>query len=128
MDQEELKQLFSTFGKAYFRADETLLKKCTTVDFQWLQHAGASPPGDVLKGVEAVCKEISRRKREWKEVLYEDFDNLFTEHMIVSTFLVSGIDESSHRFKVRAVDLYTVIDGKISRKDSYWKSVKQIES
>jgi len=121
MDQEKLEQLFTAFGKAYFRADATLLASCTAVNFEWHQHTGATPTGTVIKGVEAVCEEISRRKREWKEVLYEDFDNLFTENMIVSTFMVSGVDEAGISFKVRAVDLYLVVNDKISRKDSYWK-------
>jgi ketosteroid isomerase-like protein len=43
----------------------------------------------------------------------------------VSSFLVSGSDESGKAFKARAVDLYHVKDGKISRKDSYWKNVNE---
>jgi ketosteroid isomerase-like protein len=123
MNQENLEQLFSAFGKAYFRADAALLESCTSDDFEWHQHTGSSATGTVLKGVEAVCEEIKRRKKEWKEVLYEDFENLFTDHIIVSTFLVSGVDESGERFKVKAVDLYSVNNGKISCKDSYWKQV-----
>lgn len=123
MVQEELRQLFSTFGKAYFRADEALLKKCTTGDFQWHQHSGTPPTGNILKGVEAVCKEIKCRKEKWKDVLYEDFETLFTETMIISKFTVSGIDEIDRPFKARAVDLYSIVEDKISLKDSFWKYV-----
>ncbi|MFO7965155.1 MAG: hypothetical protein R6U50_14625 [Desulfobacterales bacterium] len=120
---EKLKQLLSEFGKAFFKADANKLQNCTTTDIEWHLHKGSAPTGTVLRGVEAICKEIVRRKAEWKETFYEDFDNRFLEDMIVSSFLVSGVDEFGKAFKVRAVDLYHVRNGKISRKDSYWKNV-----
>jgi len=123
MDRDKLENLFVEFGKAYFRVDAKRLLNCTTADFEWRQHAGESPTGKILKGVEAVCSELSRRKKAWKDVLYEDFETTYTDNLIVSTFLVSGIDESGTAFKARAVDLYSVTAGKISRKDSYWKQV-----
>jgi len=125
MDREELQCLLSDFGKAFFNSDATKLRSCTTTDIEWHQHKGPLPTGKILSGVEAICEEILRRKSEWKEVLYEDFDNRFIDDLIVSCFLVSGIDEYGKAFKAKAVDLYHVKGGKISRKDSYWKNVNE---
>jgi len=125
MDRKKLQFLLSDFGKAFFNADASMLRNCTTTDIEWHQHKGAEPTGTILRGIEAICREILRRKAEWKDVFYEDFENRFFEDLIVSSFLVSGIDEFGKAFKARAVDLYHVKDGKISRKDSYWKNVNE---
>lgn len=111
MDREKLQRLLADFGKAFFNADASKLKNCTTTEIEWHQQKGAAPTGTILSGIDEICKEILRRKEEWKEVLYEDFDNRFLEDLIVSSFLVSGIDESGKAFKARAVDLYHVKDG-----------------
>ncbi len=124
MPKKELENLMGVFGKAYFNADRDGLAKCTTPDFDWRQHSGNnSPTGRVIKGVDAVCREILRRKKEWSGVRYDDFSNYISDDLITSTFQVSGKDESGRGFNVRAVDLYTVRDGKIARKDSYWKQI-----
>ena len=123
MNQDILEKLLKAFGKAYFKADKSMLEACTSSDFEWHQHSGNIPTGTIIKGATAVCEEISRRKRDWKEVVYEDFETFYAESLIVSKFMVSGINESNMSFRVRAVDLYSVADGKISRKDSYWKQI-----
>jgi ketosteroid isomerase-like protein len=124
MNTQELESLIAKFGKAYFNADREGLRACTTPDFEWHQHSGPNAPeGLILKGIDAVCDEIERRKREWRNVKYEKFQNHFSPAFITSTFLVSGIDESGRPFHVRAVDLYSVKGGKIALKDSYWKQI-----
>ncbi|MBW2624409.1 MAG: nuclear transport factor 2 family protein [Deltaproteobacteria bacterium] len=124
MPRNELETLVRAFGKAYFNADKDGLKACTTPDFEWHQHIGSfAPDGNIIAGVDDVCAEILRRKKEWSGVKYDDFSNHFAEDMITSLFRVSGVDENGEKFDVRAVDLYTVRDGKIARKDSYWKQI-----
>lgn len=120
-DAAELAALLTRFGKAFFRADPAALAACTTPDFEWHQHRGEGPDGQVLRGVEAACAEVLRRKAQWREVRYADFDNAYAPGLIVSRFTVSGIDETGTRFEVRAVDLYPVREGRIARKDTFWK-------
>jgi ketosteroid isomerase-like protein len=122
--ESQMETLLTAFGKAYFRADVERLSLCTTADFEWHQHAGPSPFGRILRGVRETCEEVLRRKRMWSDVRYEGFENFFTSDLIVSVFEVSGIDESKNRFHTRAVDLYLVRNGRIARKDSYWKQIK----
>jgi ketosteroid isomerase-like protein len=125
MPRNELEILLQAFGKAYFNADKDGLLACTTQDFEWCQHIGTSAPvGNIIKGVDDVCLEIKRRKKEWSGIKYDDFSNHFGEDMITSLFRISGIDENGEKFDVRAVDLYSVREGKIARKDSYWKQIR----
>ena len=126
MDRRKLESLMREFGKAYFNADNAGLRACTTEDFEWHQHCGRdAPDGRILRGVEAVCAEIRRRKREWRKVKYDNFENHYSSTLITSTFYVSGIDEKDRPFNVRAVDLYPIRDGKIMRKDSFWKQIQE---
>jgi ketosteroid isomerase-like protein len=120
-DAPALAELLARFGKAFFRADAEGLAACTTPDFEWHQHRGEGANGQVLRGVEAVCAEVLRRKAQWREVRYADFETDCAPGLIVSRFTVSGIDETGTRFEVRAVDLYPVRGGCIARKDTFWK-------
>jgi len=116
--------LLRAFGQAYFKADREGLRACTTPDFEWRQHSGSdAPTGNVLVGVDEVCAEVIRRKKEWSGVKYDEFSNHFSEEVITSLFRVSGINENGEKFDVRAVDVYTIREGKIARKDSYWKQI-----
>jgi hypothetical protein len=59
MQKKELENLIGVFGKAYFKADRDGLAKCTTPDFDWHQHSGNnSPTGQIIKGVDSVCREV----------------------------------------------------------------------
>jgi ketosteroid isomerase-like protein len=117
-------ELLAAFGRAYFRADRAALLACTTDDFEWHQHAGPEAPnGRVLRGVEAVCQEVERRKAAWK-VRYGDFETFPSKHLITSTFTVKGTDDQGREVDVRAVDLYLVRAGRVARKDSFWKQIE----
>ena len=119
-----LTDLLACFGQAFFRVDRERLAACTTDDFEWHQHTGPSgPDGLVLRGVDEVITEIERRKTAWSNVRYSDFGTHIADNMITSTFTVTGTDEAGRDFHVRAVDLYPVRDGKVARKDSFWKQV-----
>ena len=80
---DELEKLLRDFGKAFFNADAESLSKCISPDFEWHQHVGEkSPSGNIIKGAAATCEEIKRRKREWRDVKYADFQNHFTKEVI----------------------------------------------
>jgi len=43
----------------------------------------------------------------------------------VSTWLLTGTAQSGERIRVRGVDLLEFRDGKVIKKDSYWKIVEK---
>ena len=121
MDEVALQRLLAAFETAYAKADEALLASCVASDFEWHQHSGNLPAGKVIKGIVQVCAEIRWRQTHWKNVHYENVKNHFAHAMIVANFRVSGTDESGRRFCANAVDLYPVVEGKIAKKDTFWK-------
>lgn len=123
-----LAALLSTFGRAYFRADREALAACTSADFEWHQHRGCeAPDGRVVRGVDAVCSEVEQRKATW-QVRYGDFETHTSPGLITSTFTVKGTDDQGNTIDVRAVDLYRVENGRITRKDSFWKQIEPARS
>ncbi len=115
------------FRKAYARADREALLAVTSVDFEWHQHkatgAGQMPDGRVLVGVDALIEEIAWRRLHWQDVRYDNLEERAAGDMLVQTFTVSG-REDGVPFHARAVDLYPVRDGRIARKDTFWKQTQ----
>ena len=68
-----------------------------------------------------VMVEIERRRDTWTELSYDGVEERFTDDLIVQTFTVSGVDATGRRFSSDAVDLYPLRDGRITRKQTYWK-------
>ena len=58
------------------------------------------------------------------DVHYGDVRHFATETMGVSEWLVTGTRSSGEAVKVRGCDHYEFRDGKVVRKDSYWKIVE----
>jgi ketosteroid isomerase-like protein len=119
-------QFFQDFKKALFRADVAGLAAVVTDDFVWEQHHGRAdelPTGHVCRGPEETVAESSRRNREWSELRYVDVEERLAGDLIVQTFEVSGIDSRGEPFRVRAVDLYPLRDGRIAAKQTFWKQL-----
>lgn len=121
----ELEAVMKNFMRGFGKADRELLANAVTDDFEWHMHWGESegdqPTGKVLRGLDEVLGEIKRRQAGWTDVSYDDMELRYTDDMVVQTFTVSGVDENGTRFNSDAVDLYPVRDGKLSRKQTYWK-------
>ena len=128
MSDETLLALMKDFRRAYATADEEKLRAVTTDDFEWHQHVADNtdgrPTGRVLIGVDALVAEIKWRSEHWHDTQYENLVERATSDMLVQTFTIRGKDDNHEEFYANAVDLYPVRDGRIYRKDTYWKYVK----
>ncbi len=124
MTSQMLLELMSRFRKAYAAADRDELLAVTTPDFEWHQHraleANDMPAGRVLRGIDALLAEIAWRGEHWLDVRYADLEERAAGDLLVQTFVISG-KADGQPFHARAVDLYPVRDGLITRKDTYWK-------
>ncbi len=117
---------FQDFKKALFRGDVEGLAAVITDDFVWEQHHGTAdelPAGHVCRGPEETAAESKRRSEEWSDLQYHDVDERLAGDLIVQTFEVSGVDGRGHQFRVQAVDLYPLRDGKIVAKQTFWKQL-----
>jgi ketosteroid isomerase-like protein len=122
---DELLVLMKRFREAYASADKQGLMASTSHDFEWCQHTAQSPDelpaGRTLKGIDALLDELAWRKQHWQEVRYSELaERVAGDDLLVQTFTISGLQDGVE-FSARAVDLYPVKDGLITRKDTYWK-------
>ena len=124
--------LMKRFRVAYAKADAAALKAVTTDDFEWHQHFALGPEdqptGHVVQGIDQLLEVLQWRAQHWSDVSYAELEERAAgDDLLVQTFLISG-KENNRPFSARAVDLYPVRDGKIARKDTYWKYQPDISS
>lgn len=121
----DIEAVMRDFKRGFARVDREALARAVTDDFEWHLHwfdgADDQPTGRVLRGLDEVMVEIERRRDTWTELRYDDVEERFTDDLVVQTFEVSGVDGQGRRFHNAAVDLYPIRDGRIARKQTYWK-------
>jgi ketosteroid isomerase-like protein len=121
----DIEAVMRDFKRGFARVDRDLLAGAVTDDFEWHLHwhdgPDDQPTGRVLKGLDEVMAEIERRRDHWSELRYDEMQERYTDDLVVQTFVVSGVDARGRRFHNAAVDLYPIRDGRIARKQTYWK-------
>ena len=127
MTDQEMLDLMARYRVAFGKADAAGLAAVVTDDFEWHMHDHApgpvSPTGRVLVGVKAMHEEIVRRQSQWRDVRFDNLVERAAGEVILQMFSQSGIDELDRPYNVNVVDVYSVRDRLISKKDTYWKGV-----
>ena len=125
MTDEDLLALMKAYREAFGAADKARLTAVVTEDFEWHMHYHDPDPisrtGKVLLGVDAMVDEIQRRQSQWRDVRFENLVERAAGDFILQMFRQSGIDERDRPYDVAVVDVYSVRDGLISKKATYWK-------
>jgi len=85
---------------------------------------GPDPWGTRLTGKAAVRTGIEDRFAGIPDVHYGADRHWVCDDRGVSEWTLTGTDTSGRAVEVRGCDLFAFRDGKISRKDSYWKLVE----
>lgn len=85
---------------------------------------GSAPWGTRFVGKAEVRAGLQTRFEMVPNVHYEDLRHFATETMGVSEWLLTGTLRSGKTIAVRGCDHYEFRDGKVVRKDSYWKIVE----
>ncbi|HEX6873076.1 MAG TPA: nuclear transport factor 2 family protein [Micromonosporaceae bacterium] len=85
---------------------------------------GTEPWGTRFVGRAAVRAGLSQRFEGSPDVHYGDDEHWVCGDHAVSKWLLTGTTLTGERVRVRGCDLFDLAaDGRISRKDSYWKLV-----
>jgi ketosteroid isomerase-like protein len=84
---------------------------------------GPAPGGRRLVGKQQVREGIRSRLEGIPDVHYGDDSHWLCGDLGVSEWTLRGTERSGRSIEVRGCDLFRFIDGKISRKDSFWKIV-----
>ena len=85
---------------------------------------GHDPWGSRFVGLDAVRSALAGRLTGIPDVHYEDDRHWVCDDRGVSEWLLTGTTVSGQRLCVRGCDLWQFRDGKVIRKDSYWKIVE----
>ena len=86
---------------------------------------GPEPWGQRFVGKAAVREALAARFRGIPDVHYGDARHWVSGNMIVSEWMLTGTRSDGVPVKVRGCDHYEFRDGKVVRKDSYWKIVEK---
>ena len=86
---------------------------------------GAEPWGTRFVGVAAVRAGLAKRFEGIPDVHYGDDSHFLSAdgRRGVSEWTLTGTTTDGERLEVRGCDLWAFEDGRIARKDSYWKRV-----
>ena len=82
---------------------------------------GKDPWGTRFVGREAVREGFAARFSGIPDVRYRDEGHFVDGDRGASEWTLSGTTTSGERIEVRGCDLWTIRDGKIVKKDAFWK-------
>ena len=84
---------------------------------------GPEPHGSRYTGLDNVRRGLLTRFETTPDVHYGDVEHFVDGDTGVSKWLLTGTTPDGEKIEVRGCDFYAFKDGKIVRKDSYWKIV-----
>jgi ketosteroid isomerase-like protein len=82
---------------------------------------GPEVHGQRFEGIDAVRRAFAGRFEGIPDVRYLDDDHFVSGDRGASEWTLRGTTTDGQRIEVRGCDLWTFRDGKVVRKDSYWK-------
>jgi ketosteroid isomerase-like protein len=121
----ELQALFRRFGKAFNACNVDAIAACVTADFRWIMARGPDAPhGRVVEGRDALRDALAERGRELEGVRFSEAAVFAAGDFVVGTFRMTAVRRSDGgAVDLRGCDIYTLRDGLIASKDSYWKQI-----
>ena len=85
---------------------------------------GPSPFGRRLVGLDEVRNGVAARFAGIPDVHYGDDSHFVSGSRGVSEWTLTGTTTGGERLDFRGCDLWTFREGKVVRKDSYWKAIE----
>lgn len=84
---------------------------------------GPDPHGSRFLGKSEVRRGLMIRFETTPDVHYGELENFVSGDTGMSRWLLTGTTPQGEKVRVRGCDFYSFRDGKVIRKDSYWKIV-----
>jgi len=116
--------LLKKLGKGFNHSDVNAILECVTDDFEWILAEGPDAPhGKIVRGREGVAATMAARAKAIPELRFSETDLIYAGERVIGTYRVTGRYADGRKIDVRGCDIYVIRDGKIARKDSYWKQI-----
>ncbi len=94
-------------------------------DCEFCMPRGKDPWGTRYVGKSAVREGLATRFAGIPNVHYGEDSHWAADNLGVSTWLLTGTNKAGEQIRVCGVDLLEFRDGKIIKKDSYWKIIEK---
>ena len=114
-------ELLKGFLEAFNRHDLDSIMSYFAEDCIFYMPRGSAPRGARFVGKDEVRTGLAKRFEGIPDVHYGEDKHWVGEDFGVSEWTLTGTSTSGQKIEVRGVDLLEFADGKITRKDSFWK-------
>jgi ketosteroid isomerase-like protein len=121
MDHDDAVRMLEEIAAAFDRHDLDGIMAHFADDAVFEGPRGAEPWGTRFTGREAVRQGFAARFAGIPDVRYRDDTHLVDGDRGASEWTLSGTTTDGERIEVRGCDLWTFRDGKVVKKDSFWK-------
>ena len=109
---------------AFNRHDVDAIMGYCADDVVWVMARGPHPWGREFRGAAAVRDALAERFRSIPDARWEDGGNWVLGEVGVSEWTLTGTTAKGERLELRGCDLWRFRDGKVTRKDTYWKQIE----
>ncbi len=116
--------LLKRFLDAFNRHDLDGIMAFFAEDCVFYMPRGAAPRGDCYVGKTNVRAGLAKRFEGIPDVHYGNDEHWAGDNFGVSEWTLSGTTASGQKIEVRGLDFLEFADGKVTRKDSFWKIVE----
>lgn len=124
MTEQATVALLKGFLDAFNRHDLDAIMSYFADDCDFYMPRGAGPRGDRYHGKDDVRAGLAKRFAGIPDVHYGEDRHWTCGNFGVSEWTLTGVSASGQQIEVRGVDLLEFAQGKITRKDSFWKIVE----
>ena len=121
MDHDAAVEMLRSIAVAFDRHDLDAIMEHFADDAAFESPRGPDPWGQRIVGKASVREAFAARYSGIPDVRYQDDDHFVDGDRGASEWTLSGTMTDGQRIEVRGCDLWTFRDGKVVKKDSFWK-------
>ena len=123
MEDSEAQAVMARFASAFFAKNKERLAEAVTPDAEWHFAFGPDVPnGRVRKGVDGFLKGGIENDEMFETLRFDDVViRGMGDDQIVMTYTANGRWRQGEDFSLRGIELITARDGRLHKKDVFWK-------
>ena len=121
MDHDDAVRMLESIAKAFDEHDLEGIMVHFADDAVFEGPRGPDPWGTRFSGREEVRQAFAARFAGIPDIRYQQDEHFVDGDRGASEWTLSGTTTEGQRIEVRGCDLWTLREGKVVRKDSYWK-------
>lgn len=121
MDHDDAMAMLRAIAKAFDEHDLEAIMTHFGDDAVFDGPRGPEPWGTRFEGPDAIRQAFAARFAGIPDVRYREDRHFVDGDRGASEWTLSGTTTGGQRIEVRGCDLWTLRDGKVVKKDSYWK-------